>query len=364
MTSTPWPDRRILDLFGVALPIVQAPMAGSSGPELAIAVSEAGGLGSLPCAMLTPEQARSHMGIFRQRTARPVNLNFFCHTPVEVDEAREAAWRKHLRPYYAEYGIDPEAIPMPVPRGPFNEALCEVVVETRPEVVSFHFGLPESKLLERVRKAGSKIICSATTVEEARRLDAAGCDAIIAQGYEAGGHRGVFLNLDTATQAGIFALVPQVVDAVGIPVIAAGGIADGRGIAAALALGASAVQMGSAYLRSPEALTDRFHRELLAGVRDDNTVLTNILSGRPARAIVNRFIREVGPMSAEAPAYPLAANAAAPIRDKAEAQGSADFSYALAGQAAALAREMPASELTRKLAAEAAERLRSLAAVG
>ena len=248
-----WPDHRIQDLFEIELPIIQAPMAGSVGSEMVIAVSEAGGLGSLPCAMLNPEQMRNELGVIRQRTSRPINLNFFCHQPPQNDPARENAWKQRLESYYIELGLDPQA---PVPaaaRAPFDSAMCDLVEEFRPEVVSFHFGLPERALLERVRATGAKIISSATTVDEARWLEDQGCDAIIAQGYEAGGHRGVFLTDDISTQAGTMALVPQVVDAVKVPVIAAGGIADARGIVAAFALGASAVQIGTAYLFCPEA---------------------------------------------------------------------------------------------------------------
>lgn len=349
-----WPDRRILELFGIEFPILQAPMAGSSDAALAIAVAEAGGLGALPCAMFTPEQFRSQMAIIRQRTARPVNANFFCHRPPRPDAAREAAWRRRLNAYFAESGIDPATIPAGPGRAPFDAAFCDLVVELRPEVVSFHFGLPETSLLRRVQDTGAKIVSSATTVEEARWLEGAGCDAVIAQGCEAGGHRGMFLSDDISVQPGTFALVPQVADAVKIPVIAAGGIADARTMVAALVLGASAVQVGTAYLRCPESLIHPLHRQALRQARDDATVLTNVFTGRPARGLVNRMIREVGPMSADSPAFPLATAAVAPLRARAEAAGSGDFSPLWAGQSAALAREMPAGALTRALAEEAA----------
>lgn len=349
-----WPDRRILDLFGIELPILQAPMAGSSDAALAIAVSAAGGLGALPCAMFTPEQFRTQMGIIRQQTARPVNVNFFCHRPPQPDAAREAAWRRRLGAYYAEFGIDPATVPTGPGRAPFDAAFCDLVVELRPEVVSFHFGLPEKTLLGRVRETGARIVSSATTVEEARWLEGEGCDAIIAQGYEAGGHRGMFLTDDTSAQPGTFSLVPQVVDAVSVPVIAAGGIADARTMVAALALGAAAVQVGTAYLRCPESVIHPLHREALRHARDDGTVLTNVFTGRPARGLVNRFIREVGPINAESPAFPLATGAVAPLRTRSEAAGKGDFSPLWAGQSAALAREMPATALTRSLAEEAA----------
>jgi nitronate monooxygenase len=352
-----WTDRRIIDLLGIEHPILLAPMAGAGAAELAIAVAEAGGLGALPCAMSSPEQIRSDLGVFRQRTAKPINLNFFTHTPPQPDPAREARWKARLAPYYAELGVDP-AKPVPaVNRAPFDETTCAIVEEFKPEIVSFHFGLPEPRLLARVRAAGCKVIASATTAAGARWLAERGCDAIIAQGAEGGGHRGMFLSDDVASQAGTFALVPQVVDAVKVPVIAAGGIADARGIVAALALGASAVQIGTAYLFCPEAKVTALHRQALRNARDDGTALTNLFSGRPARGLINRVMREVGPLSAEAPAFPLAGGALAPLKAAAEAKGSADFSALWSGQAAALGREMPAGELTKLLAQEALARL-------
>jgi nitronate monooxygenase len=352
-----WPDRRISELFGIAHPILLAPMAGPGTAELAIAVAEAGGLGALPCAMLTPEQIRRDLGVIRQRTAKPINLNFFTHVPPAPDPAREDRWKARLASYYAEHGVDP-AKPVPsVNRAPFDETSCAIVEEFRPEVVSFHFGLPTPPLLGRVRAAGSKIIASATTVAEARWLAERGCDAIIAQGAEAGGHRGLFLTDDIAAQPGTFALVPQVADAVSVPVIAAGGIADARGIVAALALGAAAVQIGTAYLFCPEANVPPLHRAALENARDDATALTNLFSGRPARGLINRVMREVGPLSADAPAFPLAGGALAPLKAAAEAKGAADFTALWSGQAAALGRALPAGELTRQLAREALARL-------
>jgi nitronate monooxygenase len=355
-----WPDRRVTDLLEIELPILQAPMAGAQGSDLAIAVSEAGGLGALPCAMLSPEQIRKEVAAIRAATSRPVALNFFCHRSPEPEAEREAAWRARLKPYYDELGIDQNAIPAGASRRPFDAAACDVVEEMRPSVVSFHFGLPDEGLLERVRSTGAKILASATTVAEARWLDARGCDLVIAQGAEAGGHRGTFLVADVATQVGTMALVPQVVDAVSVPVVAAGGIADGRGIAAAFALGASAVLIGTAYLRCPEARISDVHRRALEEVSDDGTAITNVFSGRPARGIVNRLVREVGPMSEVAPEFPLAGMAIAPLRSATEAKGSPDFAQMWAGQAASLGRAMPAGELTRRLADETHDRLRFL----
>jgi nitronate monooxygenase len=355
-----WLDRRLTDLFQIELPILLAPMAGAVDFELAAAVAQAGGLGSLPCAMLDPAKALEQLMAFRARSQAKVNLNFFCHPPPELNNAREARWRERLAPYYRELGIDPAA---PVPtsmRQPFDKAFCAVVEEMQPGVVSFHFGLPEEGLLKRVKAAGCAVLASATTVAEARWLEARGVDAIVAQGYEAGGHRGMFLSDDLAAQVGTFALVPQVVDAVKVPVIAAGGITDARGIAAAFALGAAAVQIGTAFLFTPEAKISAPHRTALREARDDGTAVTNLMTGRPARGLVNRVMREVGPVNEIAPAFPLAAGALAPLRAKAEAQGSGDFTPMWAGQAAALGRAIPAAELTRALAVEALALLRRM----
>jgi nitronate monooxygenase len=352
-------DRRIQTLFGISVPIIQAPMAGAQGSAMAVAVSEAGGLGSLPGALLGIDAMRAELGLIRQRTAKPINLNFFCHRPPAADAARDEAWRARLAPYYAELGIDPAA---PVPasnRAPFDAAFCAVVEECRPEVVSFHFGLPAADLMDRVKATGARVVSSATTADEARWLEDHGADAVIAQGYEAGGHRGIFLTDDVGQQPGLFALLPQVVDAVEVPVIAAGGIADARGIVAAFALGASAVQIGTAYLFTPEATITPMHREALREAKDDGTALTNLFTGRPARGLVNRLMREVGPLSTDAPAFPTAGGALMPLKAKAEAGGSADFSSLWAGQAASLGREMGAGDLTRTLWGEALERLRA-----
>ncbi|MGE0151404.1 MAG: NAD(P)H-dependent flavin oxidoreductase [Reyranellaceae bacterium] len=355
-----WPDKRLVDLFGIELPIVQAPMAGAQGSAMAIAVSQAGGLGSLPCAMLSLEQARAEIGVIRQQTDRPFNVNFFCHRAPARDEAVERAWRGVLGAHYAEFGIDPESIPQGPGRNPFDEAFCAMVEELRPKVVSFHFGLPEPALLERVKAAGCVVVSSATAAAEARWLEENGADAIIAQGYEAGGHRGHFLRDNLMSQPGTMALVPQVVDAVKVPVIAAGGIADARGVAAALALGAAGVQIGTAYLFAPEARISAIHRAALERARDDTTALTNIFTGRPARGIVNRAISELGPIATAAPPFPLATGAIAPLRAKAEAAGSGEFTPLWSGQAASLARAMPAGDFTRAVMAAAQALLQRL----
>lgn len=355
-----WPDRRLIDLLGIELPIVQAPMAGANGSAMAIAVGEAGGLGSLPCAMLDTHKIRAEVGVIRQQSSKPLNLNFFCHQPAAPDAERAAAWKARLAPYYQELGLDESAEAPAVNRAPFDVAMCELVEELKPEIVSFHFGLPEPALLKRVKAAGAVVLSTATTVAEARWLEDNGCDAIIAQGYEAGGHRGMFLTDDIATQAGTFALLPQVADSVTVPVIAAGGIADGRGITAAFALGAAGVQIGTAYLFTPESLISDLHRAALRDARDDGTALTNLFSGRPARGLMNRVMREVGPMSDAAPPFPTAGGALAPLKTAAEKAGSSDFSSLWSGQAASLGREVGAGELTQQLAEDALRRLKAL----
>ena len=348
-----WPYRRLLDLFKIEHPIVLAPMAGAINSDLAIAVAQAGGLGSLPVGMLNESQMRAQVEKFRAATTKPINLNFFAHKPPELNNAREHAWRERLKPYYVELGIDP-ATPVPSSnRTPFDAALCAAVEDLKPEIVSFHYGLPEAALVKRVKAAGCIVMSSATTVEEARWLEANDCDAVIAQGFEAGGHRGMFLTDNLATQVGIFALVPQIVDAVKVPVIASGGVTDARGIAAAFALGASGAQLGTAYLFCPESKILAPHRAALKVTHDDGTVLTNVMSGRAARGIVNRVMRELGPISDIAPEFLLAAGALAPLHAKAQAQGSGDFSSMWAGQATSLGRDLPARELTTLLAHEA-----------
>jgi nitronate monooxygenase len=337
-------------VLGIDLPLIQAPMAGVQGSSLAIAVSTAGGLGSLPCAMLDPDGIRDEIAAIAAHTSKPYNVNFFCHTPPTPDADRELKWREMLAPYYRELGIDPPSISSPGPgRAPFDHDVVDVLAQFKPPVVSFHFGLPSRELLDRVRQWRPMVISSATTVDEARWLEAHGVDMIVAQGLEAGGHRGMFLSHDLTKQIGTFALVPQIVHAVGVPVIAAGGIADAAAVAAGLALGATAVQIGTAYLLCPEATTPRVHREALTSPRARHTVLTNVFTGRPARAIVNRLVAELGPLSPAAPAFPLAAAAIMPIRAKTEAQGSGDFSPLWSGQNAAGCKNVPAGDLTREL---------------
>jgi nitronate monooxygenase len=339
-------------LLGTELPIIQAPMAGVQGSALAVAVSNAGGLGSLPCAMLSFDAMRGELAAIKAHTVKPFNVNFFCHTSPTPSVEREAMWRSTLSQYYRAYGIGQDTIPVGPARAPFGAEAAELVGEFTPAVVSFHFGLPSAELVARVKMWGSKILSSATTVDEARWLEAHGADAIIAQGLEAGGHRGNFLSDDLTTQLGTLALVPQIVQKVKLPVIAAGGIADSKGVAAAMTLGAAGVQVGTAYLLCAEATTSAIHRAALKSEAARHTALTNLFTGRPARGIVNRIMKELGPISTAAPAFPSAASAIAPLRAKAESLGSGDFSPLWSGQNNSGCKEISASRLTRELAAD------------
>jgi nitronate monooxygenase len=341
-------------LLGTKLPLLQAPMAGVQGARLAAAVSQAGALGALPCAMLSAERVREEVAAIRAQTAQPFNLNFFCHAPPVEDAAREAAWRQRLAPDYARLGVPADAAVPASPRRPFDEQALALVGELRPAVVSFHFGLPDADLWRPLRELGIRVLASATTLAEGRWLEQQGVDAVIAQGWEAGGHRGLFLGDDLATQMGTFALVPQLAAALRVPVIAAGGIADAAGVAAAMRLGAAGVQVGTAYLLCPEADTSAVHRAALGSAQALETAVTNVFTGRPARGIVNHAMRAWGPINAQAPAFPLASLALAPLRKAAEAQGSGDYSPLWAGQNTRGCREVPAAQLTRELAQGAA----------
>ena len=344
-------QQRFLTLFRTQFPIIQAPMAGVQDHRLAVAVSNAGGLGSLPAAMLSLDGLKAELTQLIAKTDKPCNVNFFCHSPPTFDDAREQTWRTALKPYYDELGVDAANIPTGPGRAPFTHEAADVLEVFKPAVVSFHFGLPAADLLARVRSWGSKIISSATTVEEALWLESQGVDAVIAQGLEAGGHRGHFLSHDLTLQSGTFALLPQVVNAVKIPVIAAGGIADAAAVKAALVLGASAVQVGTAYLLCYEATTSPLHRAALKSANSQHTALTNLFTGRPARGIVNRIMRELGPLCDKAPAFPLATGAIAPLRAKAESLGSGDFSALWSGQNASSCLEISADEMTKALVA-------------
>ncbi|NCF26343.1 MAG: DUF561 domain-containing protein [Gammaproteobacteria bacterium] len=348
-----WPRSDLTDLLGIDHPIIQAPMAGSDGPVLAAAVSNAGGVGSLGCGEMSAEKLREEFDKTRASTTRPFIINFFAHdTPVfPSDDA--ASMRKQLAIYYEELGLGQDLTLSASPMRSFDAAMLEAVLDLRPEIVSFHFGLPSEEMLDALKSAGSIILCSATTVTEARKLEAGGVHAIIAQGYDAGGHRGTFSTPVDAGNVGTFALIPQIVDAVSVPVIAAGGIADGRGIAAAFALGASGVQMGTAFLLCPESAASPIHRQVLQQARDDSTVVTRAFTGRPARTIVNRFVEEMAPQDREVPAFPLQDSLTLPLHFESVAQGSKDFAALFSGQASALSRTLPAGELVDALVAEA-----------
>jgi nitronate monooxygenase len=336
------------DVLGTDLPLIQAPMAGSQLSEMTIAVSNAGALGSLPCAMLSIDALRTQLQQVRAGTSRPFNVNFFCHAPPPPSDQQLHVWQTLLAPYYQEFGIEvaPSAA---ASRAPFSIEAAEVLAEFKPAVVSFHFGLPAAELLQRVRGWGAKVLSTATTVAEARWLEARGVDAVIAQGLEAGGHRGMFLSTDIATQVGTFALLPQIARSVRVPVIAAGGIADARGVAAALALGAAGVQVGTAFLLCDEATTSKAYRDALVSDAATHTALTNLFSGRPARGIVNRLMTELGPMNHLAPPFPLATGALMPLRQHAERAGSGDFSPLWSGQNRNGCAAVPAAKIVRSL---------------
>ena len=351
----------LLNQLGLTVPVVQAPMAGANGSRMVIEVCRAGGLGSLPCAMLTLEQIEQEVCLIRSATDRSFNLNFFCHDPVEPTETQITAWTKTLEPYYKALNVSLSDAVAGVSRAPFDEAACCLVEDYKPAVVSFHFGLPARPLFERVKASGCFVLSSATTVREAVWLEQQGCDAVIAQGFEAGGHRGMFLDDSLHSQLGTMALIPQVVDALTIPVIGAGGIADGRGVAAAMLLGASAVQVGTAYLKTPESIIGDLHRHALDAADNDRTAVTNVFSGKPARGLMTRLMNEIGPISDSAPPFPSAGGALAPLKQVAERSGRSDFTSLWSGQAANLAKKQSAAALTEDLARSASRCLNQTA---
>ncbi len=351
---------RLQDLFAIDLPIIQAPMAGVQDVELTLAVCNAGGLGSLPCAMLSSEDLYQSLKALSNKTNNPFNVNFFCHSAPVIDADRESIWRQTLQPYFEQYQINPNNIMEGAIRQSFNAEALATLKEFKPKVVSFHFGLPAADIIAELKSFGATILASATTVEEGLWLEANGADAVIAQGLEAGGHRSIFLTDDPCEkipyQVGTFALIPRMVQALSIPVIAAGGITDSKAVAAVLSLGAIAAQIGTAYLLCDEAKTSSLHREALKKVSNETdqeqTVITNVFTGRPARAIVNRLITEVGPVTNNAPMFPLAASAVSALRKKAEQAGRNDFTPMWSGQNAQGCKEISASKLTRLLAAD------------
>ncbi len=348
---------RLTELLDIDVPIIQAPMAGVSTPELAVAVANAGGLGSLAVGTMTAAQAESALAKLKTLTNRPINVNVFTHETPKRDAALEAAWLDTLRPYFTEFGADPPASLSEIYTS-FNDDpdMLDLLVRQRPAAVSFHFGLPTPDAMDALKGAGILTFCSATTVEEALQIEAAGIDIVVAQGYEAGGHRGTF-SADHDAAIGTFALVPQVRAAVGIPVVAAGGIGTGAGIAAAFALGADGVQIGTAFISSPESAAGQSHHDLLVGKPGRATEITGILSGRPARGIVNRLMADMRGRESEAPAYPVAYDAGKALAGAAKAKGDNNFAALWGGQTAPLNRQIPAAELVAALVKEAAEAL-------
>lgn len=338
------------EFLGVDLPIIQAPMAGVQGSELTIAVSKAGGLGSLACAMLTPEGLKAELDKMKAKISTPVNINFFCHQSPEYNHASELTWRAALKPYFLEYGIEDSDIVEGAKRTPLTHEIVDVIEVYQPEIISFHFGLPNQDLLARVKSWGAKVLSTATTVNEAKWLEANGADGIIAQGAEAGGHRGMFLTKDISTQLGTFSLLPQIIQQVQLPVIAAGGIVDAQTVKLALSFGAIAAQVGTAYLLCHETKTTAIHRAAIKSDAAQHTVLTNLFSGRPSRGIVNRVITEMGAMNKAVPPFPLAATSMTALRKKAEASGIGDFSPLWCGQNATGCKEVSAMDLTKELA--------------
>lgn len=336
-----WPDRRFLELTGAAVPIVQAPMAGAGGVALAVAAMRGGAVGSLPCAMLTPIQVIVQAAEVRAEADGPLNLNFFCHALASASD--DSAWRAALQPFYDEEGVAPS--PPPPLRRPFDAAMAEAVEAVRPEIVSFHFGLPGAALLARVRASGALVFGNAISPGEMRWLAQAGVDAVIVQGMEAGGHAGWFLDRHHPTPLADLLAVD-----VGVPKIAAGGIVDAADIAAALSAGASGVQIGTAYLASPESDASTPHRALLGAAAE--TVFTNLFSGGIARGLRNRLIDAIGPVNPATPPFPHAGAALAPLRAKAEADGRGDYSPLWAGTGAGRVRPEAAEALTRRLAVE------------
>ena len=344
-----WPSNELTARLDIRYPIIQAPMAGASTPALAIAVSTTGGLGSLGLAMHTQESLRKDCAEVSAAGA-PYNANFFVHREPVDDPARAADTRSLLAPYYFELGLgqvpDAESVPS------FNKTHLEAVLDLRPPVVSFHFGLPTSDAFKAIKAAGLFTMSSATNVTEARELEARGIDAVIAQGFEAGGHRATFSEPYERGHVGTLALVPQIVDAVSIPVIAAGGIGDGRGIAAALALGASAVQLGTAFLTCPESAAHPLYRRALNEARDDKTQITHAFSGRPARGLENRYLREMAGHEDTYPDFPILNTLTGPLRKASANQNNPDFMSLWSGQSAAMSRNLPASELIQLLVTE------------
>ncbi|HZR35487.1 MAG TPA: nitronate monooxygenase [Nevskia sp.] len=356
-------EQALLTRLGITKPIIQAPMAGVSTPAMAAAVTNAGGLGSLGVGATDAEGARRMIRETRDLTAGPFNVNLFCHAPATADPLREARWLEWLRPQFAQFGATPPAALKEIYRSFVGDrAMLQMLLDERPAVVSFHFGLPGAEALEALRGAGIALLASATDPREAQQLAAARVDGIVAQGIEGGGHRGVFDPAAVDEGLGTFALTRLLVRAGDIPVIAAGGIMDGAGIAAALALGAQAAQLGTAFVACPESAIDAGYRRALIGQPVDGTVLTATISGRKARGLRNRFTAlDDDPRRPPPPDYPIAYDAGKALHAAAKAQGEFGYGAQWAGQGAPLVRALPAGQLVEVLMREFEEAVRALA---
>ena len=344
----------LLATLGIDLPIIQAPMAGVSTPAMAAAVSNAGGLGSIGVGATAADEAHRMIAAFRERCKLSVNVNVFCHRPATVDNTLEVAWLEHLRPHFERFGAKPPLGLKEIYRSFVeDDAMLEALLVDKPHVVSFHFGLPSAERIRALREAGIVLLASATNVEEARAVVKAGVHAVVAQGFEAGGHRGVFDPDAEDDCLGTMALTRLLVRQLDVPVIAAGGIMDGAGIAAALRLGAGAAQLGTAFIACTESDADAGYRETLASDAANHTVMTRAISGRPARCLRNRFtVLSAGISPRQIPSYPIAYDAGKALNTAAKAAHDAGYGAQWAGQGAPLARELPAADLVAALAEE------------
>jgi len=339
------------DLLNIDLPIIQAPMAGAQDHSLCVAVSNAGGLGSLPAAMLSTEVLTEEVKTIKKLTSKPYNLNFFCHTEPGDNQEQFKAWRITLDRYYREFEVDESNLPVGQLRKSFDDTAAAIVEQVKPPVVSFHFGLPDKTLLDRVKRTGAKILSTATSVAEGLYLQEQGVDVVIAQGLEAGGHRGNFLSDDLSLQMKTADLVRGLVFELDVPVVAAGGIGSSASVKKMMSLGAAGVQIGTAYLLCPEMKIKDIHRVALSNGKTQETALTNLFSGRPARGIVNRIMSELGPLRTDLPEFPLAGDALLPLRSILETRGRGDFTPMWSGESFPdpAFHDLSAAEITRQL---------------
>ncbi|VVP79617.1 Nitronate monooxygenase [Pseudomonas fluorescens] len=342
----------LLSLLNIALPIIQSPMVGVSTPKLAVAVSNAGGLGSIGIGASNVEQARAMLRETAALTDKPFNVNVFCHAPAVQDSVRESQWLDFLATFFAEFdAAAPTSLREIYTSFVEDAGMLQMLVEEKPAVVSFHFGLPPQSAIDALKDAGIVLLCSVTNLAEAQQAERAGVHALVAQGYEAGGHRGVF-DARQDSEMGTFALVRVLSEACRLPVIAAGGIMDGAGIKAVMQLGASAAQLGTAFILCPESSASVAYRDALKGPRAHQTRVTSVISGRPARGMVNRNFTSLEANAPALPDYPIAYDANKALNAAAAAKANSDFAVQWAGQGAPLAREMPAAALVKLLAAE------------